>query len=157
MPSPNPNQGLLKRVVRTLTLPIRSLGGSLIELWDGLRGMGLFRLPFLRRKMRNRDFEKAGKEPRGTRRRASGAAFRNGERERKRELLEAERENRKYLSGNSAEAVEYREQLEQRNVEFSRGETVNHLAKVNAKLRQPKQKADAESSDAKSMDSGPQE
>ena len=149
MPAPNQKRGLLKRVFYALALPIRLLFGSLSELWGGLVGLGFFRLPFLSSRRRNREFEKAGKQPRGTRRRASGAVFRKGERERKRELLEAERENRKYLSGNSSDAVQYREQLEQRNVEFSRGETVNHLAKVNAKLRRkPKQKPDTESSDS---------
>ena len=145
MPSPNRKQGLLKRVFHALTLPFRSLGGSLIELRDSLIGPGFFRLPFLSRRRRSREFDKAGKQPRGGRRaRTTGAVFRKGERERKRELIEAERENRKYLSGNSAEAVEYRERLEQRNVECSRGETINHLAKVNAKHRKPMQKPDSE-------------
>ena len=148
MPNPNRKRGLLKRVFLALMIPGRSLFGALVELWDGLKDLGIFRVPFLGRGRRNRQFAKAGQEPRGPRRRASGAVFRKGERERKRELLEAERENRKYLSGNSAEAVEYREQLEQRNVEFSRGETVNHLAKVNAKIRQGKKKTDADAADS---------
>ena len=143
MSNPNAKPGLLKRILYMLTLPVRSLFGSLAELWGSLRELGLVRLPFLGRRGRNREFEKAGKEPRRVeRRRATDAAFRKGERQRRRELMEAERENRKYLSGNSAEAVEYREQLEQQNVEFSRGDTVNHLAKVNAKHR--KQKPEAE-------------
>ena len=133
----NRNQGLRKRVFYALALPIRSVRGSLTELWGSLKGLGMFRLPVGRR-MRNREFEEAGREPRRMlRSRADDLAFRQGERQRKRELLEAERENRKYLSGNSAEAVEYREQLEQQNVEFSRGDTVNHLAKINAKHRKP--------------------
>lgn len=131
-----------KRVFYALLLPVRSLAGALGELWGSVTDLG-FRIPFFGRGRRNRDFEKAGREPRGKkRRRTSSHVFRKGERDRKRELAEAERENRKYLSGNSKKAIEYREQLEERNVNCSRGETVNYLAQVNAKHRKSNSKKD---------------
>ena len=145
MSSSKKKRGLLQRVFLTLMIPGRSLLGALVELWGSFKDLGIFRLR-LPRGRRNREFEKAGRQPRGAkRRRVSGTAFRKGERQRKRELIEAERESRKFLTSNSAEAAEYREQLERSNKAFSRGDAVNHLAKMNAKLRKPKQKSAPES------------
>lgn len=128
---------LPNRIRYALALPFRALAGTLSELWGGLEALGLFRPRSFRSHGRNREFEKAGRQPRFRRRpRSSASVFREGERQRKRELIEAERENRKYLNGNSAEAVEYREQRAQRNVACSRGETLNYLAQVNAKHRE---------------------
>lgn len=145
MPSPSRKRGLFKRVFLALMMPGRFLLRALAELWGSFKDLGIFRLrlPFLRGR-RNREFDKAGRQPRRAKRpRASGIVFREGERQRKRELIEAERENRKFLSGNSKEAIEYREHLERSNVEVSRGKAVNHLAKMNAKLREQKPKSDS--------------
>ena len=158
MSSSKKKRGLLQRVFLTLMIPGRSLLGALVELWGSFKDLGIFRLrlPFLRGR-RNREFEKAGRQPRGAkRRRVSGTAFRKGERQRKRELIEAERESRKFLTSNSAEAAEYREQLERSNKAFSRGDAVNHLAKMNAKLRKPKQKSAPESAPESTSESAPE-
>jgi len=142
MSDPIRKPSIWKRILYALLIPGRSLMSALTELFGTFKDLGI-RIPFLGRSRRNRDFEKAGRQPRSQRRsRPSNDVFRKGERDRIRELAEAERENRRFLNGNSKQAIEYREQLELRNVNCSRGQTVNHLAKVNAKHRKSQAKED---------------
>ena len=136
MPEPIKKQSTATIVLRMLMMPLRGIGAAAKELGSILKEFCFLPLSFFSRGRRNSNFEKAGRESqRVTRRRATDAAFREGERERKRELIEAERESKRFISGNSEKAKHYREQLEQRKLDVSKGEAVNHLAKVNAELK----------------------
>jgi hypothetical protein len=136
MSNPNSNRNLFKKVSRLSVMPVRAVYAAVIELWVNVKEVAMMLLPRFGGRPRNRDFDQAGRDSqRLKRRRATDAVFREGERERMRELVEAERESRKFAKANTEEAIHYREQLEKRKLDVSRGEIVNHLAKVNAKHR----------------------
>ena len=142
------NQAPRKSILKLLFTPVYFVGVGLSEIAYGIKDIASVLIPTFGRGRRNRDFETAGRESQRIIRRRTdgGAVFRKGERDRRREVMEAERENRKFLTASGAKAVEYREQLNQRKLEYSRGESVNHLAKVNERMRQAKNSA--ENSDA---------
>lgn len=130
--------------------PVRFVFGGICELLYGVKEICLMLIPSFLRGRRNREFEKAGKDSQKVaRRRANVAVFRKGERDRKREIIDAERENRKFMNSGSAKAAEYREQLIRRKQDYSRGETVNHLAMVNARHRQSQAKNEQSESPSK--------
>jgi len=130
------NRGLRKLILRAWSMTVQFVSVGLREIFVDMKEMwSLFKSVFARGR-RNRDFERAGRESRNVvRRHASVAVFRKGERERAREVMQAEHESRSLLSSNSKQAVEYREELTKRKADYSRGATVNHLAMVNAKQR----------------------
>ena len=151
MSEPIKKQSTATVVRRMLMMPLRGVGAAARELGSILKEFCFSLLSIFSRGRRNRNFDKAGQESqRVTRRRATDAAFRQGERERKRELIEAERESKRFVNGNSEKAKHYREQLELRKLEVSKGEAVNHLAKVNAELRAKERAAKAAESQSTS-------
>ena len=122
---------------RTFFYPVRLVWAAMSDLLHSVKEICLMLVPSFGRGRRNREFEKAGKASQKiARRRANVAVFRKGERDRKREIIEAERESRKFMNSSGAQAAEYREQLNRRKLEYSRGEAVNHLAMVNARHRE---------------------
>lgn len=126
---------------RTIIFPMRFVFAAISELLFSIKEICLMLVPSFGRGRRNREFEKAGKDSQKvTRRRANVAVFRKGERDRKREIIEAERESRKFMNSSGAQAAEYRAGLNRRKLEYSRGEAVNHLAIVNARHRQAQAK-----------------
>ena len=145
------NRTQRKSIFRFFVIPVRFIFNGVIDLLHSTKEIALLLVPTFGKGRRNRNFEKAGKESQNvTRRRVSSTAFRKGERDRKREIIEAERESRRFLNANSAQAAEYREHLNQRKLEYSRGETINHLAMVNARHRKSKtSEEDSESPDKK--------
>ena len=145
------NRSRKKSIFRTLAIPVSFIFSGLTNLLYSIKEVGSMLVPAFGRGRRNRDFEKAGQESQKiTRRRVHSTAFRKGEQERKREIIEAERESRRFLSANSAQATQYRQQLNQRKLEYSRGETINYLAMVNARHRKSESSDEnAESPDKK--------
>ncbi len=137
-----PKRNFSKRAWHLISLPFHEISGSTVELWDSLKEIGMMLVPHFGSDQRNRSFEEAGRESNSklVRRRADAAVFHKGDREREQELIEAERENRKFSNANSEEAIHYRQQMERQKRDVSRGEIVNHLAKINAKHRQPESK-----------------
>ena len=143
------NSGPRRSALRTLFYPVRFILGGVRELLYGIKEVCLMLSPPLRRGRRNRQFEKAGRESKKVAQKpANVAVFRKGERERRREIIDAEREIRKFMNSNGVQASEYRESLNRRKLEYSRGESVNYLAMVNARHRQ------ALSEDTQSPDKG---
>jgi len=130
-----------------MLMPVQFVLGGLCEILISIKEIGRMFGSIFTRGRRNRDFEQAGrKSQKVVRRHASVSVFRKGERERAREVMQAEHESRKLLSSNSKRAVEYREELTKRKVDYSRGAAVNHLAMVNAnqrKVRSSEQQAES--------------
>jgi hypothetical protein len=94
---------------------------------------------------RNRDFEKAGRVKGGRGPRVNATAeFRRGERKRMREIREAEYERRKLSRAAGEQAAKYREEVADRTANYSKGDVVNHLAKVNAKKRREESESSSE-------------
>lgn len=145
------NRRQRKSISRLLATPFQFIGSGLREMFIGIKEIGLMLVPSFTRGRRNRDFEKAGRDSQKVvRRNSRTTAFRKGERQRTREVVQAEQESRKLLNSNSKQAVEYREQLKQRKLEYSRGAAVNHLAMVNAKHRKLKASKEQSETDPES-------
>ena len=132
-----------RSIFRLLLAPLQFVFVALREAVHGLLEVLAVLFPERGGGRRNRDFENAGRDSaRVVRRRASGTAFREGERARKQEIMDAERENRRFMNAGGTKAVEYREQLTKRKLDYSRGKSVNHLAMVNDKARKARNAAD---------------
>ena len=91
------NRTQRKSISRFFVIPVRFIFNGVTNLLYSTKEIALLLIPTFGKGRRNRDFDKAGRESQKvTRRRVSSTAFRKGEQNRKREIIEAERESRRF-------------------------------------------------------------